>query len=492
MKRYIIVLLFGTLGALSIHAQQVVLTLNRTIEIAADSSLQAFISQNMYQASVWEFRSFKAARLPSLTLSMTPIEYNSGFVRRYDSENNIDVYRRQQSLYSSGGLSVRQNLDATGGTFFVNSNLAYMRNFGEQLYTQYTSVPFRIGYQQNLFGFNSFKWEKRIEPLKFEKAQKQFLYNKENISAQATHVFFDLATAQTEYDMAVDNVASSDTLYRIGEQRVEIMSITQTDLMSLKLDVIIAQNRLKNAEIDLKRAMFAFVSFLNMEKDTPVRLELPDKPADLRISVDMALEQARDNNPDFLDNKQKILEAERNVDQTQKSAVFDASFYASIGFNQVAQNFGGAYRNPLQQDIVSVGFSIPLIDWGVRKGRANMAKNNLNVARITVQQKEISLEQDVIMTVNDFNVQQGLMQRAEEAMQIANTVYNSTIERFIIGRANIDNLTIALNRQKETQKGYIAALKDYWLSYYKIRKLTLYDFEKQEKILVEFNRIYGF
>jgi outer membrane protein TolC len=270
------------------------------------------------------------------------------------------------------------------------------------------------------------------------------------------------------------------------------MSIPEADLMSLKLDVIIAQNRLKQAEIDLARAMFAFVSFLNMEKDTPVRLELPDKPADFHITVDMALEQARDNNPDFLDNQQKIFEAERNVDQTQKSAVFDASFYASIGFNQGAQTFGDAYRNPLQQDIVSVGFTIPLIDWGVRKGKANMAKNNLNVTRISVQQKEINIEQDVIMTVNDFNVQQGLMQRAEEAMQLANMIYNSTIERFIIGRVDINSLTLSLNRQKEAQKSYIAALKNYWLSYYKLRKLTLFDFEKQEKISVEFNRNYGF
>jgi outer membrane protein TolC len=292
--------------------------------------------------------------------------------------------------------------------------------------------------------------------------------------------------------MAVDNMASSDTLYRTGEERFQILSISQTDLMTLKLDAINAQNRLHNAEIDLKRAMFAFVSFLNMEKDTPVRLELPDKPADLQITVDIALEQARDNNPDFLDNKQRILEAERNVDQTQKSAVFEASFYASIGFNQVAQTFGDAYRNPLQQDIVRVGFSIPLIDWGVRKGKANMAKNNLNVARISVQQKETSLEQDVIMTVNEFNIQQGLIERAEMAMQLANTVYNSTIERFMIGRADINTLTLSLNRQKDAQKNYIATLKNYWLSYYKIRKLTLFDFEKQEKISVEFNRIYGF
>ena len=492
MKRILFILLSGTIWTFTIPAQQVVLTLDRTIEIAADSSLQTFIAQNMYQASYWEYHSFRAARLPSLSLSTTPIQYNRNFRRVYDSENNIDVYRQQQALYSYAGLSVSQNLDITGGTFFIHSNLEYVRNFGANVLTQYTSIPFRIGYSQSLFGFNTFKWEKKIEPLKFEKAQQQFLYDKEDISSQATQVFFDLATAQTEYDMAVDNLTSNDTLYRISEERFKIMSISQADLLTLQLGVLNAKNSLQIAEIGLKRAMFAFVSFLNIEKDTPVRLVLPDRPADLQITVEMALEQARDNNPDFLDNMQRILEAERNVDQTQKSAVFDASFYASVGFNQVANTFGDAYRNPLQQDIVSIGFSIPLIDWGVRKGRANMARNNLNVARISVEQKETSLEQDVIMTVNDFNIQQGLIQSAEEAKRIANIAYNSTVERFIIGQADINSLTLSLDRQNTAQKNYVITLRNYWTTYYKIRKLTLFDFEKQVKISDEFNRKYGF
>lgn len=38
-------------------------------------------------------------------------------------------------------------------------------------------------------------------------------------------------------------------------------------------------------------------------------------------------------------------------------------------------------------------------------------------------------------------------------------------------------LTLSLNRQQEAQKNYIQALQNYWLNYYKIRKLTLHDFE---------------
>ncbi|MDR1887400.1 MAG: TolC family protein [Prevotellaceae bacterium] len=465
--------------------------LTESIEVAIDSSLQAFMAQNMYLSNYWAYRSFRAARLPSLNLQTTPLQYYSDFTRRYDSYENIDVYRQQQSLYSSGNLSIRQNFDLTGGTFFVDSELGYMRNFGDNSYSQFSSVPVRVGYSQSLFGFNSFKWEKKIEPLKFERAKTQFLYSREEISELTIQYFFSLAMAQMEYDMAKDNVASSDTLYRIGQERQKIASISNADLLTLRLDVVNARNALQNAEIGLKRAMFNFVSFLNIDKETTVELELPGRPADIRISSEQALKYARAYNPDFLGYTQEMHEAEREVDRTTKSSNFDASFSVSMGFNQVAPNFSGAYRSPLQQNVVSVGLNIPLVDWGVRKGRANMARNNLNVTRISIQQKEQKLEQDVIMTVSDFNIQQDLINSAEEALNLATMAYNVTKERFIIGKADLNSLTLSLNRQNSAQRNYISAISTYWQNYYKLRKLTLFDFMKQEVLAEQFDKVWS-
>lgn len=491
MKKVYTILIFYLLFSFSGFSQSIQLNLNRSIEIASDSSLQAFRAKNLYMANYWEYRSFKAGRLPSLSLRTIPIQYRRDFTQRYDSENNIDVYRQQQSLYTYGNLSISQNFDLTGGTFFIDSELGYMRNFGDNTYSQFSSVPVRIGYSQALFGFNSFKWEKKIEPLKYEKAKKQFLYSMQEISENVISYFFALAMAQIEYDMAKGNVSSSDTLYRIGEERHKIASISQSDLLTLKLDVVNAQNSLKNAEMDLKRSMFSFVSFLNMDKETEVTLELPERPREINISPNIALQYARENNPDFMGYRQEMLEAEREVDRTKKSSNFEASFSASVGFNQVADNFAGAYKKPLQQDIVSFGLTIPLVDWGVRKGRANMARNNLNVTKISIQQKELSLEQDIIMTVNDFNIRQNLISSAEEALKLATMAYNVTKERFIIGKADLNSLTLSLNRQNTAQRNYISTLRDYWLSYYKLRKLTLFDFLGQEILTEQFDRIEG-
>jgi len=452
------------------------LTLEQTIAIAADSSLEAFRSKNMYLSGFWEYRSFMAARLPSLSLSLTPVQYYRDITRRYDSSNDVDVYRRQQSYYASGGLDLSQNIDFLGGTFSINSDLSYNRNFGVSTFSQFTSVPIRLGYSQNLLGYNPFKWERKIEPLKFEKVKKEFLYNMEKVSETATGYFFDLAMAQVEYDMAVDNVASTDTLYRAGEQRQKIASITKADLLTLRLDAINARNTLQNADIALKRAMFALASYLNFDKNTAIRLHLPTHPSAMEISADQALTLARENNPTLLDWKRQVLEAQQTVDKTRLESLFNASLNAYIGFNQVADNFSNAYKNPLQQDIIVLSVSIPIIDWGVRRGKYNMAKNSLNVLQISERQNEVSIEEDIIMTVGDFNIQQRLIASAEEALDLAKMAYSETKQRFMIGKADINSLTLSLNRQQEAQRNYILALKNYWLSYYKIRKLTLYDF----------------
>ncbi|MBD5244496.1 MAG: TolC family protein [Bacteroides sp.] len=488
MKRIYSLAIFLIASAIAVTAQrQVRLDLSRTIEIASDSSLQAFRNQNLFLSGYWEYRSFRAGRLPSLSLDLTPVSYNRYITQRYNYEENIDVYRAQQMYSARGGLNISQNFDPLGGTFYVETSLSYMRNFGEVKSTQFSSIPFRVGYTQSLLGFNSFKWERRIEPIKFEKVKKEFLYNMEQVSETAVSYFFALALAQAEYRLAKDQLASADTLYTIGERRFKIAAISQADLLTLRLDRVNARNSLENTRIALKRAMFTLASFLGMEKDTEIEVTLPSAPMAREIDATRALSFARENNPTLLQHRQNILEAQRDVNRTKVEQRFNANLNASIGFNQVADHLRGAYSHPLRQDLVSLTISIPLIDWGVRKGKLNMAKNNLSVVEIAARQDELSIEEDVLMTVSDFNIQQQLVASALEALDLADAAYHQTRQRFIIGKADINSLTLSLNRQQDANKNYISSLQNYWLSYFKLRRLTLFDFETGTTLSTRFD-----
>ena len=145
MKKISLILLLG-LGTLSAFSQQrITLDLQQTIAMANDSSLEAFRTKNMYLSGYWEYRTFKANHLPSLTLNMTPAQYNRDITKRYDSEQDLDIYRSQQSFYAYGNLAIRQNFDLTGGTFYLDTELGFMRSFGSNPYTQFTSVPGYLG-----------------------------------------------------------------------------------------------------------------------------------------------------------------------------------------------------------------------------------------------------------------------------------------------------------------------------------------------------------
>lgn len=481
------VLILLLLLALPMEVPAVTLTLDRAIGLANDSSLMAFRYRNMYQASYWQYMSYRAGRLPSMSLSLTPASYNRYMTQRYDSEQNIDVFRQQQMFSASAGLEVQQNFDLLGGTFYLETQLEYMRNFGASKFTQYSSVPVRIGYRQSLVGFNQFKWERKIEPLRYEKAKKELIYNMESVSEQAVTHFFALALAQTELKLAEENVASCDTLYIIGQRRYRIASISHADLLTLELDRVNARNALENARIALKRAMFSLASFLGMDSDTDIKVQMPGRPMAVDIPADMALAYAKANNPTLLGHRQTVMEGERDVNRTKAESRFNASVNASVGFNQVADDFSGAYRSPLRQDLVSVSVSVPLVDWGVRKGKVNMAMNNLNVSRIAARQEELSIEEDILMTISDYEVRQHLIASASEALDLADLAYAQTQQRFIIGKADINSLTLSLNRRQEASRNYISALQNYWLSHYKIRRLTLHDFERGISLSEEFD-----
>ncbi|MCF0160786.1 MAG: TolC family protein, partial [Bacteroidaceae bacterium] len=320
-----------------------------------------------------------------------------------------------------------------------------------------------------------------------EKTKKQFIYRMETISEEVTSLYFDLAMAQAECALAESNVVNCDTLYVIGERRFKIASISQADLLTLRLDKVNAENTLRNTRIARKKAMTALSNYLHVTKGTEIETVLPEQPTDLIIPADKALAMAEANNPLALEQKQKVLEAERDLDKTVKESRFNASFNASIGFNQVADNLGGAYKHLLQQDLVQLSVSIPLVDWGIRKGKKNMAKNKLEEVRLTAQQETTTLEENVMVTIDEFNIQQALIANAREAFELAQVAYNQTQQRFFIGKVTVADLTLASNRRQEAQKNYILALQNFWQNFYKIRRLTLYDFEHNEPLSDRFD-----
>ena len=462
--------------------QKVTLDLDRTVRLATDSTLAAQKYQSTYNASRYQYLSWQATRKPQFSLNSTPVMYERYMTQRYLSMEDIDVYRQQRMLYSQAGISATQTMERWGGHFYGSTQLGYLRTFGDQNQTQFMSVPIAVGYKQELMFYNPLKWAKQIEPLKLTLAEKNLTYGIETISEKAVSKFFTLALAQDQLRMAEEYLASCDTIYAIAQRRFKIASISKAELSILELEKTNARTTLANARISRQRAAQELAIYLGMERTTDIELVIPTVMQSLHIDAAEAIQYARENNPQYLSSRKAVTEARRDAERARVEKNLSVSLDASVGLNQVADEFVDAYRHLLSQDKATITLSIPLKDWGKRKNAWLAARSTVETAERAEQEIARDTELDVALTVAEFNERQTIVETAREALTIAEDAYAQTLQRFIKAQADAYSLSIAQSHWQTARQNQISSLQNYWLAYYHLRRLTLYDYQRRQTI----------
>src|SRR4029078_6611727 len=107
--------------------------------------------------------------------------------------------------------------------------------------TLYNGVPFGIGYAQPLFQFNNLKWEKTIQPLKFNESKQAYIESMETIAYKASGYFFDLLLAQVNLQIAETNLGNTKNILRIANEKYNLGKISKNEILQLQLEQLKAK-----------------------------------------------------------------------------------------------------------------------------------------------------------------------------------------------------------------------------------------------------------
>ena len=311
----------------------------------------------------------------------------------------------------------------------------------------------------------------------------------EAVNYRAVNLFFNLVLAQMNLEIAKVNYHNSDTLYRIAQGRYNIGTIAEDDLLQMQLRFLNAGTDLNQAGIDLQIKEYQLRSFLGFNENIKINLIVPNEIPKMTVEVPKALALAHKNNPELLSYRRQLLEARRDVMMAKQQKGLNAELYASFGYTQRAPTFPEAYRNLLNQQRVQLGFTLPILDWGLNKGKYKLAQSNEEVVKTNVQQNQIDFEQEVILNVAQFNLQDDQVAIAAKADTIAHKRYQVTKQRFLIGKISVLDLNVADTEKDVARRGYISALRQYWSYYFSLRRLTLHDFATQKDLSADYTKL---
>jgi outer membrane protein TolC len=463
------------------------MTLQEVIETAREQSQQALVAKHNFLANYWQYRSFKAKLLPSLNLNASLGQYNRSLVALQNSETGEYNYIVNNNMTNSLSLSIDQNIALTGGKISLITSLNRLDQFSPNENVMFNSQPVKINYTQPIKAFNSLKWDKIVEPKQYERAKRDYKERLEEININAVNLFFNVLSSQISLEMARKNLESTELSLKIAEERYEIGTISKNDVLSLQRSLYNSQLEIRDRELDMELSHLNLRTFLGFNENVEISLVMPEDIPEVSMEYMDVYRKSVENSSFMLENELTALDAEQQVARAKASTGLQANFFAIFGLTQRGDILSDAYSNPMDQEIIGLSLSLPILDWGMGKGQVKLARSREEVVKAQIDQSIEQYKQDILIKVMQFNKLKDQCDVSMLADSIAKLSYDIANERFVNGSITVLELNSAQNDMTNSASRFISDLGSFWREYYTIRKLTLYDYLKEDEIDVDFD-----
>ncbi|WP_293743038.1 TolC family protein [uncultured Pedobacter sp.] len=483
MKKIVLIglaVLLSSLNVVFAGTDTLKLNLLQVVEMARANSIAAKQAATVKETKYWEWRTFKSNYQPQLALEGILPGYTKTYTQVQQPNGSI-LFQPVHYDNSSLTLNFSQSIAATGGTIYGTTQLQRFDDFDRNS-VLYNGIPYGVGYTQPLLQFNSLKWDKKIEPLKYSESKQVFIETQEKISITVTEYFFDLLLAQVNLDIAELNYANTKRILSIANTKFELGKISKNEILQLQLEVLNAQKAVGTAKRDVEVATLNLRSYTGIEGDDRIKLDMPQAVAQMTVATEKVLAEAFANRSDAIGFARRLAEARRDVAKAKGENGLKATLRANLGFSNAGLSAFDVYRNPKNQQTVELQLSIPVMDWGRSKSRTKTAQANEQLVTYAVEQDKQTFKQQIVTQVTLFNMMKEQTKLTDTAAKIAAEKYKIASERYVLGNLSITDLSIAFQENDAAKRDYVSSLRDFWGAYYQLRYLSLYDFEKNIKI----------
>jgi len=360
------------------------LSLRNVVDMAISQSSAVKYVQNQDVNYYWRWKNHQTRFRPQLVLSGSLPNFENQTKPITQPDGSI-IFNKVTQLETSAQLALSQPIPQLGAYVYAASGLVRLQDFNNST-VGFSGVPVSVGITQPLFAYNWMKWTRMTEPLIYEEAQKNFIENIEEISYNATARFFNYLKIQTNYSLAESNLSNSRDNLKIAEVKKELGNISENDFSRIQLSVFNAQKALNDARISLKNADYELKKYIGLDQDWEIELIIPLDMFLWEVDPDIALKQSLENRKETPQFERRLIQADRDLTRAKRAAGVGATLSMSYGVSNSADNFGGIYENPEQQQNVRLRLSMPIMDWGRSESMVKLAESQRELVLYDVDQ----------------------------------------------------------------------------------------------------------
>lgn len=473
----------GRLDAQQPTPEPRVLTLAEAIAIAERQGLAADVARDSRDAARWRDRAFSARLLPQLSFGGQAVNLDRS-INPVLQDDGTTLLLRQRNTVSAMGMTVSQPIPWTGTELTMSSLVARYDILGADNSTNrfWRTEPIVFGIRQSIFRPRSRVWDMRQQDIAASIAERLYLEVREENAASTASAFFDYYAATVALANATSNAAVNDTLYTLNTGRYEVGKIGENDLLQSELALLRSRTSLDGARLERSRTEASLRRLLNLPVGQPIEVVPPKDLPTIHADPDTAVQQALRNASATEQMELEAVIAKRRLSEARLNNGFGATIDAQVGVNQTATQFGAAYDAPLPKQSLRLGVEMPFFQWGGARAEVQAARADEARVRSSARARREALEEEARFAALQLTQTGRVLAISAKADTVATKRFEVAKNRYVIGKIGIGDLYIAQNEKDQAVVAYVQALRAYWTAYYRLRRVTLYDFAEGKRL----------
>jgi outer membrane protein TolC len=452
-----------------LHAQPVS-SLEQYMQAVQAQAWQAKMATAEQQRAEAAYRLFRTGLRPQVALQAFLPDFtrtSSSVVQPNGSISFRPLFQSNASL----ALSVQQAVPFTGGTFFAETLLDRFDDFGQKA-TLYNGIPLRIGYRQSLVGFNSWKWDMKLEQKMLALSKAQYRQEVATMLQEATRLYFDALLARANLAIADSNRQVNEKLLVLAEERLALGKISEDEKLQMEAEYKQSVVQVAQAKSLWHQATLAMRNMLPRRQPIAPSLVTP-AVFTLSLPAAEALQAlAKAHAPAI---QQTALQAEvqrRNAAQTKAELSPTLELFTTLGVAKNGEKLSDVYRQPFMEQQIRVGIGVPLVDWGRKKAAVQQAQHRIERAEAEAGLQADMIEHQVQQLYTQLHELQERLQAQRYLIDISEKRYRISTERYTAGAVLLTELVLAQRQKDQAIRDYLLSLQEYYGAWHTLNSIT--------------------
>jgi outer membrane protein TolC len=462
MKTLVLIPLILLMLCLNQGNAQSILSLDQSLAIAEKNSptLQAaiFNMERTTQLLVAQ----RAALKSNFSLNAAPITYSNS--RRFDQFRN--EWYTSNSFSTGGTFAVNQPILFSGGTLSLTNNHSWQSNKSSSVGSNENQSfvnDLRLNLVQPLFTYNRTKTTIKTLELDNENARLNYAIQRLAIEKNVALYFYNVYLAQMSLTIKQEELENTQKSYDIIKNKADAGLSALGELYQAEVSLAQAKMAVESARVSLENAKDNLKQYIGMDIFTEIAVVADINATTIDIDEKKAMEHG-------LASRMEIRQRQINVENSlfdmlavRAQNEFRGDLRLSLGLS--GQNEDITRLNDKQSATkspsITLGFNIPLYDWGEKKARIKAQEAVINTQKLGVTNEETQVKMDIRQSIRNLVNLKNQMGIALITQKNSQLTYDINLERYRNGDLTSMDLNLFQQQLSTNKMNYAKSLIDY-------------------------------